>query len=60
MAKLDIEDGFRNIPIHPAGYHFLGFMWDNQYYFDKYLPMGASSPCRLFEIKYNLTVDNVK
>lgn len=49
MAKLDIEDGFRNIPIHPADYNILGFMWDNQYYFDKCLPMGASSSCQLFQ-----------
>lgn len=27
MAKLDIEDGYRNIPIHPLDYHFLGFQW---------------------------------
>lgn len=49
MAKLDIEDGYRNISIHPLDYHFLGFVWNNQYYFDKCLPMGASSACQLFE-----------
>ena len=49
MAKLDVEDGFRNIPIHPSDHHFLGFIWENQYYFDKCLPMGASSSCQLFE-----------
>lgn len=49
MAKLDIENGYRNIPIHPLDYHFLGFVWNNQYYFDKCLPMGASSACQLFE-----------
>lgn len=32
MAKCDIQDGFRNIPIHPDDYHLLGFMWDNLYY----------------------------
>ena len=49
MAKTDIEDGFRNIPIHPADYHLLGFQWEGQYYFDKCLPMGASSSCQIFE-----------
>lgn len=49
MAKLVIEDGFRNIPIHPADFNILGFMWDNQYYFDKCLPMGGSSSCQLLE-----------
>lgn len=49
MAKCDIEDGFRNIPIHPDDYHLLGFKWDNFYYYDKCLPMGASSSCQIFE-----------
>lgn len=49
MAKCDFQDGFRNIPIHPDDYHLLGFMWDNLYYYDKCLPMGASSSCQIFE-----------
>ena len=49
MAKMDIEDGFRNIPIHPTDYHLLGFQWEGQYYYDKCLPMGASSSCQIFE-----------
>lgn len=49
MAKTDIEDGFRNIPIHPSDYHLLGFSWNGAYYFDKCLPMGASSSCQIFE-----------
>ena len=49
MAKLDVEDGFRNIPIHPSNHHFYGFIWKNQYYFDKCLPMGTTSSCQLFE-----------
>lgn len=48
MAKCDIQDGFRNIPIHPDDYHLLGFMWDNLYYYDKCLTMGASSSCQIF------------
>lgn len=58
MAKCDIQDGFRNIPIHPDDYHLLGFMWDNLYYYDKCLPMGASSSCQIFEkTKQFFTVD---
>ena len=29
MAKTDIEDAFRIIPIHPLDYHLLGFRWRN-------------------------------
>lgn len=49
MAKTDIEDAFRIIPVNPADYHLLGFSWDNEFYFDKCLPMGASSSCQVFE-----------
>ncbi|KAK3099735.1 hypothetical protein FSP39_008685 [Pinctada imbricata] len=49
MAKMDIEDGFRNIPLHPLDYHLLGFTWNDMYYFDRCLPMGASSSCQIFE-----------
>ena len=40
MAKLDVEDDFRNIPIHPSHHQVLGFILENHYYFDKCLPMG--------------------
>lgn len=49
MSKCDIEDAFRIICIHPSHYHLLGFTWNNFYYYDKCLPMGASSSCQIFE-----------
>lgn len=49
MAKTDIEDAFRIIPIHPSDYHLLGFIWEGQFYYDKCLPMGASSSCQIFK-----------
>ncbi|XP_061170464.1 uncharacterized protein LOC133179795 isoform X1 [Saccostrea echinata] len=49
MTKSDIEDAFRIIPLHPDSYHALGLTWAGQYYFDKCLPMGASSSCKIFE-----------
>lgn len=49
MAKTDIQDAFRIIPIHPDDYKLLGFSWDNNFYYDKCLPMGASSSCQIFE-----------
>ncbi|XP_062614297.1 uncharacterized protein LOC134276023 [Saccostrea cucullata] len=49
MAKTDIEDAFRIIPICPEDYHLLGFSWQGKYYFDKCLQMGASSSCQIFE-----------
>ena len=49
MSKADIKDAFRLIPVHHDDYHLLGFHWNNRFYFDMALPMGASSSCQLFE-----------
>ena len=49
LAKCDIEDAFRIINIHPSDHHLLGFTWNNFYYYDRCLPMGASSSCQIFE-----------
>lgn len=49
MTKTDIEEAFRIIPIHPDDYKLLGFSWEGAYFYDKCLPMGASSSCRIFE-----------
>lgn len=49
MAKTDIENAFRIIPISPSDYNLLGFTWNNLFYYDKCLPMGASSSCNTFE-----------
>lgn len=35
MAKTDIEDAFRIIPIRPSDYHLLAFTWNNNFYLDK-------------------------
>lgn len=43
MAKTDIIYAFRDIPIHPDDYKLLVFTWDNNFYYDKCLLLGASS-----------------
>jgi len=49
MAKADIMEAFRLIPIAPQFYHLLGFQFNNQFYYDKALPMGLKSSCAIFE-----------
>lgn len=49
IAKADIKDAFRIIPIYPLDYRLLGFTWKGQFYHDKCLPMGCSNSCRIFE-----------
>ena len=49
IAKADLKDAFRIIPIHPQDYRLLGFVWEGSYYYDKCLPMGCSISCQIFE-----------
>lgn len=49
FSKTDIDSAFRLIPIHPNDHHLLGFKFDDKFYFDTCLPMGASSSCAIFE-----------
>lgn len=49
IAKADLKDAFRIIPIHPSNYRLLGFTWNSAYYYDCMLPMGCSVSCAIFE-----------
>ena len=49
LAKCDILDAFRIVPVRPEDYHLLGFKIGNQYYYSKTLPMGCRVSCNLFE-----------
>nr|XP_034972425.1 uncharacterized protein LOC118085646 [Zootoca vivipara] len=49
MAKCDIESAFRLLPVHPHDFRFLGFKFQDNWYFDKAMPMGCSIACAAFE-----------
>jgi hypothetical protein len=49
LAKVDIENAFRIIPIHPADRYLLGFAIGDDFYYDRCLPMGCRSSCAIFE-----------
>ena len=49
MARSDIQNAFKIIPINPADYELQGFEWQGQFYFDKTLAMGCSLSCHIFE-----------
>lgn len=49
LAKTDLVNAYKQIPIHPDDFELLGFMIDKKYYFDKTLPFGLSYSCNLFE-----------
>ena len=49
LAKTDIKNAFRIIPIRPQDYNLLGICWRGLYYYDRCMPMGCSSSCKTFE-----------
>ena len=49
MAKSDIADAFRIVPLDPSQYHLTGFCWNGSYYYDRCLPRGCASSCNIFE-----------
>ena len=50
LAKADIESAFRLLPVHPDDFELLGIKFQNMYYIDKALPMGASCSPAFFEM----------
>ena len=49
LAKTDVKNAFRLIPVNPNDYDLLGIFWQDHFYYDKCLPMGCSSSCKIFE-----------
>ena len=48
MAKVDIEEAYRLIPIHAEDKHLLGMQWEGQVYIDAVLPFGLRSAPLIF------------
>ncbi len=50
LAKMDVKQAFRNIPVHPSDRGLLGMHWDGRVYLDKVLPFGLRSAPLLFSV----------
>ena len=48
LSKMDIEEAYRLVPIHPDDKHLLGIKWDNHMYVDITLPFGLRSAPIIF------------
>lgn len=48
IAKADISNAFRLLPVNPADFDLLGICFDNHIYIDKALPQGCALSCALF------------
>lgn len=49
MARMDIVSAFRLLILHPDEFVLFGFRFQDNFYFQKALPMGCSAACALFE-----------
>ena len=43
LAKMDIQQAYRNVPVHPLDRHLLGMEWQGKVYVDGTLPFGLRS-----------------
>ena len=48
MAKLDLKEAYRAVPVHPFDQCFLGVRWKGVTYIDRVLPFGLRSAPKLF------------
>ncbi len=48
LAKMDVKQAYRNIPVHPNDRGLLGMHWEGHVYVDKTLPFGLRSAPLLF------------
>ena len=48
LAKVDISNAYRNVPVHPDDRWLLGMEWHGEVYIDTVLPFGLRSAPKLF------------
>ena len=48
MAKMDIKQAYRNIPVHPTDRYLLGMKWEERTFVDTTLPFGLRSAPMIF------------
>ena len=48
LAKTDVTQAYRNIPVHPEDSMLLGMHWEGKWYVDKTLPFGLRSAPPIF------------
>ena len=48
LAKMDIKQAYRNVPVHPEDRLLLGMLWEGKVYMDTALPFGLRSALLTF------------
>ena len=50
LMKLDVEAAYKQVPVRPEDWPLLGFKWRGKWYYERVLPFGLKSSCRLWEL----------
>jgi hypothetical protein len=50
LIKLDVEAAYKQVPVRPEDWHLLGFRWNDKFYYERVLPFGLKSSCRLWDL----------
>lgn len=53
LAKADVKQAYRQVPVHPDNRILLGMQWQGQYYIDATLPFGLRSAPLIFSALAN-------
>ena len=54
LAKIDLKQIYRVVPIHPEDWHLLGMQWQGQVYLDTALPFGLRSAPKILSALANV------
>ena len=49
LIKLDVEAAYKQVPVRREDWPLLGFRWQGKYYYERVLPFGLKSSCRLWD-----------
>lgn len=52
VAKVDVMQAYRNVPVHPEDRHLLAVRWKDELFIDKVLPFGLRSAPLIFTDYY--------
>lgn len=50
LIKLDVEAAYKQVPVRREDWALLGFKWLSKWYYERVLPFGLRSSCRLWEL----------
>lgn len=58
LVKIDVKSAYKLVRVRKEDQPLLGFKWRNRYYYERCLPFGLKSSCRLWEL-YATALDHI-